>query len=167
MRRKKTSLIQEEQVDFDIRERDIFINELTKVVNDFLRNTSKAFKNWYISEIVSDKNSVAFSIDNTTGATDCYIDKDHYTDVSRYLPNFKLTAPIYNSNNTRLNGASVRVCHLTYNIPQGEKQYKRGKRLQFLCGFAFFIFLLAFLFFTGAFIKHTDNDADRFAALWK
>lgn len=166
MRRKKTSLISEEEIDFDTTERDIFINELTKVVNDFLSNTSRVFKNWHISDIISDKSFVTFNIDNTRGATDCVINEKHYKDVKHYLPNFVLTTPIYN-NRTRLDGASVRVCQLTYNIPQGERQYKRGKRLQFVTGLASIILFLAFLFFTGAFVKHTDNDADRFAALWK
>lgn len=164
MRRKKTSLIPSDEIDFDTKERGILIDQLTRVVNDFLRKTSRHFKDWSVVDVISDREQVIFCIDNS-GIRDCFLGTEHYTEVTQYLPKFDLKAPI--SNFSRRDAASIRICELVYNINQGERGYKSHKRIQFGIGVASIITLLGFLFFVGTFIKHTENDADRFAALWQ
>jgi len=164
MSRRKTSLIKQDKLHYDEKEREILNAKLTTVVNDFLKNTSQYFKGWSISEIISKADSVSFVIDSTN-PHNCALTSDHYREVSTYLPLFILRAPIGRAFGHY--ASSVRTCELEYDVTRGEKQYKKHKLTQFGVGGFFVVACLALVLLVGLFIKHTESDADRFASLWQ
>src|SRR6056297_3131899 len=97
--RKHASLVKSDDFDYDVKEKEKLIEEVTKVVDHFLTKKSRMFRGWFISNIVCDSYYIIFELDGSK-SQNFNIKNKHFEEVSNNLHGaFKL---IVSAQNNRL-----------------------------------------------------------------